>query len=120
MPYEIPACAGKPYRPSNGTEGMMFEDEFCERCKHDEIYNRTGDIDYACMIHTLILIHQPGDPEYPVEWDHDFKGRPRCTAFEANDRRGPRPPKEPNPAAPVQLMLFGKPSRVTTMPGDAR
>ena len=26
--------AGKPYRPNNGTEGMVFMHDFCDQCKH--------------------------------------------------------------------------------------
>ena len=120
MPYEILACAGKPYRPSNGTEGMMFTERFCERCKHYETGNRTGNTDYACMIHTLTLMHDPGDEKYPVEWTHDFKGCPICTAFEANDGRGPRVPKEPNPSAPIQLTLNFNPVVAELQPADLK
>jgi hypothetical protein len=26
----------EPYRPSNGTEGEYFQEEYCYRCKHDD------------------------------------------------------------------------------------
>ena len=29
--------AGKPYRPSNGTEGSMFQDRFCSQCTKDNL-----------------------------------------------------------------------------------
>lgn len=32
--YRYPDMAGRPFLPSNGTEGMMFTGEFCDTCKH--------------------------------------------------------------------------------------
>lgn len=70
MPYRIPACAGKPYTPSNGTEGMRFEEEFCHHCIRE-------DADGAgCMIFAAAFF---GDQ--PPEWTHDAEGCPTCTAF---------------------------------------
>ncbi len=75
MPYEIAACAGKPYMPSNGTEGMRFEEEFCERCARENFDEATGE--GGCHIHFRALCGVKGPPE----WTHDFKGRPTCTSF---------------------------------------
>lgn len=107
MPYQIPACAGKPYQPSNGTEGLMFQERFCDRCIHETLARRTGDVEtYGCRIYLHVLLYDKDDPKYPSEWTHDFKGRPVCTAFEDEDpRRGPRAPREPSPSAHVQLTL---------------
>lgn len=81
-PYEIPECAGKPYRPSNGTEGMMFHEQFCLRCVHEE-YLRTGEDDAKkCELLNNSMLFDPGDEAYPKEWTHDERGRPTCTAFE--------------------------------------
>jgi hypothetical protein len=76
-PYELPDCAGKPYRPSNGTEGMMFMEYFCDRC----IYNSEEE---GCEIIMRTMMHDVSEPEYPSEWLHDFKGRPQCTQFIEN------------------------------------
>jgi hypothetical protein len=61
------------YRPTNGTEGSMFEERFCRRCTHDRP-------DAPCRILTFALACGLGDPEYPAEWVEDEAG-PRCTAF---------------------------------------
>ncbi len=31
--------ATTPYRPSNGSEGMWFEENFCNKCIHDDFNN---------------------------------------------------------------------------------
>jgi hypothetical protein len=63
--------ADKPYRPSNGTEGMVFVRRFCARCvKESE--------DYPCDIRRRALVFQIGEPQYPTEWiaeDGDFSAR---------------------------------------------
>ncbi len=69
MPYKIPACAGKPYRPSNGTEGMMFMEAFCERCTKDR-FDETGKPEDGCDILMRTLCHEIKDAEYPPEWTH--------------------------------------------------
>lgn len=73
MPYKIKECANTPYRPSNGTEGLMFRERFCDVC--------TKDINEDCWIYTRSLAFQEDEPEYPEEWRHDSEGRPTCTAF---------------------------------------
>jgi hypothetical protein len=35
MPYAIKEMAGKPYVPSNGSEGRAFMARFCEHCIRD-------------------------------------------------------------------------------------
>jgi hypothetical protein len=71
---------GSKYRPSNGTEGMMFEDRFCEICQKDAKYRET--LKDGCEIHALALIHGVDEEEYPKEWCHDDAGQPTCSAFE--------------------------------------
>lgn len=73
MPVHYPEAAGKPYRPSNGTEGMMFEEEFCCRC-HVGI----DECDIVVRAHAFSL----RDSDYPSEWVYDADGRPTCTAFD--------------------------------------
>jgi len=71
-----------PYRPGNGTEGAIFMDRFCCRCKRDEDFQSgTGD---SCEIAALSIAFRIGDPEYPKEWIEDDQG-PRCTAFEPSE-----------------------------------
>lgn len=93
----------------------MFEAAFCERCVHDSIYRRTLRVEYACRIHTKMMCITAYDAEYPVELTHDYKGRPTCTAFEDEDRRRNRAPKEPNPLAPVQLTIDFEPAPVRVL-----
>ena len=76
-PYRIQACAGKPYRPSNGTEGEVFQERFCEQCIHDDYDNAK-----YCEILSRSMAFGVDEPDYPEEWTHDSEGRPMCTAFE--------------------------------------
>lgn len=59
------------FRPSNGTIGSIFCEDFCYRCQHDW---------EKCEILTHTLIHSIDEPEYPREWITDARGS-RCTAF---------------------------------------
>lgn len=61
----------RPYMPSNGTEGMMFEAEFCDRCKNDDEDNQK-----FCPIHTKALAG-----EKPKEWIYGPDGAATCTAW---------------------------------------
>lgn len=72
---------GKPYRPSNGTEGTWFVDEWCCNCIHGK-YEHTGDIaDKPCELLTASFMCDIKDPMYPKEWIYDKDGHPACTAF---------------------------------------
>ena len=64
--------AGKPFRPSNGTQGEIFESDFCDRCKRDR----------GCGIRMAALMHDETESEYPKEWVYNEHGQPTCTAFE--------------------------------------
>ncbi len=75
MPVCYPQCAGKPYRPSNGTEGEMFQEQFCYSCRLGQ------DEDNPCDILTRSFAFSIGDADYPKEWVHDRNGRPTCIAF---------------------------------------
>lgn len=75
MPVCYPQCAGKPYRPSNGTEGEMFQEQFCYRCRNDQ------NDDDPCEILTATMFYTVNAPKYPKEWVYDKDGRPTCTAF---------------------------------------
>lgn len=100
----------KPYRPSNGTEGMMFEERFCDRCKHDASYRRSEGMRGGCRILVLVGIYQADDPKYPKEWVQNAHGDPygataRCTAFRFDDPNGrKRRPRKPKPAPLLELM----------------
>lgn len=85
MPYQILELTGKPYRPSNGTEGDMFKERFCAQCKHDDEDNPGLGCEEIAM-YTFIL--NLDDRDYPPEWVHDEEGRPTCTKFERRDADG--------------------------------
>ena len=62
------------YRPSNSTEGMMFEAAWCNNCKREEISN-------GCEIHGRALAFTEDHSDYPKEWVRDRDG-PKCLTFE--------------------------------------
>jgi hypothetical protein len=110
----FPDYAGKPFYPSNGMEGMIFMEAFCEQCIHERwIHCQEEDRDEdKCKILSASMINQPGDPEYPKEWVYNEKGWPVCTAWKrwdwGSDGDGFNEPPEPpyEPQDPNQLMLF--------------
>lgn len=74
-----------PYRPSNGTEGEMFMERFCYRCKRDAEFQKTGHGEEGCTIVLKTLFLDVDEIGYPPEWiSDDAVGliNPRCTAFE--------------------------------------
>src|SRR5690554_1409802 len=78
--YQFPQSAGKPFRPCNGTEGMMFNEVFCNRCWRDAKYRRTRDGRDGCPILAASFLHNVGDEGYPKEWVFNSEGWPVCTA----------------------------------------
>lgn len=97
----------KLYRPSNGTEGMWFEENHCQQCIHEHIPSEK-----YCDIVTLVMGYYITDPEYPTEWRY-VDGKPTCTKWQKwdwgnddDDRNEPPPP--PEPEDPNQLLMpFG-------------
>lgn len=98
----------RPYRPSNGTDGEIFESRFCDRCKREAKYRRTGDGADGCTIATMAAGFGIGDLEYPKEWVisiGDATGMTaRCTAFRHEDDPGTRRPRKPRPAPLLEMM----------------
>jgi hypothetical protein len=78
----IKDTGGGKYRPSNGTEGDIFQERWCELCTKDEAARR-GDYENGCPIIAAALAWDVDDPDYPGEWVYDGEGQPSCTAFEA-------------------------------------
>ena len=80
------APAPRPYRPSNGTEGEFFYDDWCARCERERAF-RGGDTAAGCPIFTATLVLAADDPDYPREWVYGLRvpGEalpwPCCTAF---------------------------------------
>lgn len=74
--YQFPKSSGKPFQPSNGTEGMIFTDAFCMNCIHcDPDPNGKK----QCMILCKTMLYTPKDKEYPEEWVFNDEGWPVCT-----------------------------------------
>ena len=97
----------KKYRPSNGTEGEGFIDEYCMHCLHEKYSHTYNEDDKKCEILTNTMIYDINEPEYPEEWIYDENGNPCCTAYiphewninndDDNDDFWKPPPKVPVP-----------------------
>lgn len=98
MPVCYPHLAGEPYRPSNGTEGELFHEQFCYRCRYDQ------DEDEPCEINGRALCYRTDEVGFPTEWVYDQNGRPRCTAFHDVLSTEPETPSR----CPQTMDLFAK------------
>ena len=79
----------RPYRPSNSTEGIDFDDRWCSRCQRDAAWREDAE-QRPCEILSRAQLYDIGDPEYPAEWIEDDvpnpqQSNPRCSAFVLND-----------------------------------
>lgn len=72
---------GKPYRPSNGTEGCYFQEGWCQNCKRDQAFQESPDTGEGCSIIANSMAYSPGDPRYPTQWIWQH-GEPVCTEFD--------------------------------------
>lgn len=70
----------KLYRPSNQSEGSVFEADYCYHCVNESVNEMSGEID-ACDIHLRAISFDIEDPAYPTEWTYDEHHKPVCTAF---------------------------------------
>lgn len=108
--YQFPNCAGQPFRPSNGTEGMIFTDAFCDRCIHEKFTHTGNDKDKMCDILNATMAFGINDKEYPSEWQFDSDGWPTCTKWQKwdwgrDDDGNFNDPPPPEPYDPHQLMM---------------
>jgi hypothetical protein len=69
------------FRPSNGTEGMIFVENFCDHCKHEKFCHTNNDNDKKCDILTNSMMHNVDEPEYPAELIYGDDGQPTCTKY---------------------------------------
>jgi hypothetical protein len=74
------------YRPSNGTDGASFFEEYCSNCARDKAMNGSKleddcDDNDLCQIIAATFRCEVTDPEYPHEWCYGKDGFPCCTAF---------------------------------------
>ena len=84
--------AGKPYRPSNESEGEIFYGRYCADCKRDAEFQKEpfGDAP-GCQIIALTMALDTTDDGYPKEWIYGDDGQPTCTAFDENEPNGSAP-----------------------------
>ena len=71
-------------RPGSGTEGMSFDEHWCNHCTRDQAYRDGGpDADPAlgCQIIADAFAYDINHPKYPQEWVYGADGVPKCTAF---------------------------------------
>lgn len=78
---------GKPYQPSNGSEGEMFMHSWCAQCKADAAFRQDMDSADGCPIIADTMSLRVTDPDYPKEWQWSERGQPICTAFEPKDAK---------------------------------
>lgn len=73
--------AGKPYQPSNGSEGEYFMARWCNHCARDEAFQANPDEADGCEIAGMTMCLHVDNPSYPKEWRYADDGQPQCTAF---------------------------------------
>lgn len=99
------------YRPSNGTEGMIFSDHFCDKCLNQ---HPDPDCKPQCMILMRAFMYELKDKEYPEEWQYDENDIPTCTAFvkwdwgkdDDGNWKEPPPPPIDDPAQLIMPFIF--------------
>lgn len=69
------------YQSSNGTEGMCFQEGWCERCQRDRAFRDDPDNADGCKILADSMAYEIGDAAYPDEMIETEGGEPKCTAF---------------------------------------
>lgn len=69
------------YRPSNGTEGDIFVNEWCAFCAHNPTNNEAEN---QCETLFKSFVYGIEEEEYPNEWRY-IDGRPGCTRFQQRD-----------------------------------
>lgn len=84
---ELKPDAGRKWRPSNGTEGELFIERFCQHCIHDA--DHRDDTGSGCEILIRTWAYDIDDPKYPAQWRIGPDGQPTCTAFEEEKERRP-------------------------------
>lgn len=73
MAEELKKDAGKKWRPANGTEGDMFQEMYCDKCRINPCH---------CSILSYSFYYNITDKLYPTELQIGKDGQPTCTKFE--------------------------------------
>ncbi|MDH5184384.1 MAG: hypothetical protein OEX12_10885 [Gammaproteobacteria bacterium] len=68
----------QPYRPSNATEGDIFEANWCNHCQHMQDYRQTQE--NCCDILLRAHAFSTTNAAFPTEWQRQDTG-PTCTAY---------------------------------------
>lgn len=84
--------AGDPYRPSNGTEGLFFQERFCFNCERDRYFDDMNPED-GCSILACSYA------DVAEEWVYDRDGNPTCLSFCPRNAC----PIDARPAPPQQI-----------------
>lgn len=105
---EMNKLCGKSWRPSNGTEGEIFIDDFCAQCIHEKFWHTQDHADKQCEIFNRNLLEDMG-VEIP-ELIYDERGMPTCTSFvkwdwDKDDDGNWNDPPPPMPYDPNQLVI---------------
>lgn len=71
---------GAQWIPSNGTEGLIFFSDWCQRCQRDKAMREGADLD-ECDDNELCEIIAASYRGVAVEWREMPDGQTICTAF---------------------------------------
>jgi hypothetical protein len=87
---------GMKWRPSNGTEGAVFQESWCANCQRDKWMNGSMDIEQCgdgdlCQIIGNAEAYDVDHRLYPDEWQYDKDGQPCCIAYVEADSQIPEP-----------------------------
>lgn len=77
---EYKKCAGEQWQPSNGTEGDLFQQDWCCKCARDKVMSEGKDFE-DCTEDDLCDILAASYRGEAKEWQYDKEGQPCCTAF---------------------------------------
>lgn len=105
----FPEASGESFRPSNGTEGIIFHDAFCARCIHEKFMHTQCHGDLQCDILNRSLLFDKAEKGYPIEMQYNNEGWPVCINWKQwdwgsdDDDNGPNEPPSVYPDDPNQL-----------------
>jgi len=73
---------------SNGTEGMMYEEDYCDRCVHQDADGKGCPVWLAHLLYSYELCNKDGDPgkhmlDILIPPSKDHLGNDQCTMFHA-------------------------------------
>lgn len=71
---------GRPYMPSNGTEGEIFQDGWCAHCTRDVEFRRQFMETGNPQVDGCEILAASMRGEQPKEWFYR-KGQPHCSAY---------------------------------------